>query len=181
MALGNDRWQTMSELPGIIMPECFYITLNRSKYNMSRSAIAVLLLAPLVALGAEDDASKIEREEIQGTWLSVKGYKANGDEVAPDSIKNHRMVINGDKMTNSIPGKPPVSFKITTDASKSPNEIDWIIREGAPPRLGIYRVNGDALEIAWGGPNDGRPTALTPCPKGSPKRWTYGIYAREKD
>jgi uncharacterized protein (TIGR03067 family) len=149
---------------------------------MPKWTLAALLLAPLMAFGAADDPAKDDRDELQGTWVDVKGYKANGEELSAEAIKeaDHRMTISGDQMTNTSAGRSR-SFKIAIDSSKSPKEIDWTIREGTPPKPGIYRVKDDTLEIAWAaGFKDARPTELTPCPKDSDKKWTFGVYRREK-
>jgi uncharacterized protein (TIGR03067 family) len=153
---------------------------------MLRSTLAALMLAPILALGADDKPSKKELEELQGTWSSVTATKANGEELSPEAIikADHWVTFSGDTMTNSSAGMPPVSFKIAIDPSKSPKEIDWTIRKGAPPRLGIYRIKDDTLEIAWGSLKDGRPTrpaALIPCPKDSETKWTYGLYRRVEE
>jgi uncharacterized protein (TIGR03067 family) len=134
---------------------------------MLRSTLVALFVAPLFALGADDKPAEVERDELQATWVSVKGYKANGEELSPEVHKkaDHRMTISGDKMTNTMNGSS-ASFRITLDPSKSPKEIDWFIREGTPPKLGIYRVKDDSLEISWAdGFGTARPTEFTPCPK----------------
>src|SRR4051794_9460525 len=137
---------------------------------MLRSTLTALLLAPLVAF-ADDDAPNVEREKLQGTWISVKGYKANGEELPPEVHKeaNFRVTISGETLTNSTAIGRPATFKFTLDPNQSPKAIDLISnRAGAPPRLGIYRVKDDTLEISWGGSSSlGRPTELIPCPKDS--------------
>ncbi len=151
---------------------------------MLRSALLALMFASFLTLGADDDPANGEREEFEGTWVSVKAYKANGKELSPELMKefDHRMIIDGDKMTNTSKVGRPVSSKIKIDPSKSPKEINWTMREGRPPLLGIYRVKDDTLEIAWAADiENGRPTELTPCPKDSEKKWTYGLYRREKE
>ena len=151
---------------------------------MLRSLLAVALLAPIPTRGA-DDPVLAERRELEGTWVSVKGYRANGEEIPnnPAQGAEFRVTFAGETMTNSSgPGKS-VSFKITLDPTQSPRAIDMIRnREGSPPQPGIYRVTGDVLEIAWSsvGSLSDRPALLAPCPKGSPKKWTYGIYRRDK-
>jgi uncharacterized protein (TIGR03067 family) len=157
---------------------------------MLRSTLAGLLLTPFMALGAEDDPAKVDREKLQGTWKVVKGYTANGVESSPEFIKeaDGRTKFSGETMTNSRKrGQDSTEYVciFTIDPGKTPKEIDMIIREG-PPVPGIYRVEGNTLEIARsaGLPGPGlpheRPTTLGPCPKDSKLKWTYTVYSREK-
>jgi uncharacterized protein (TIGR03067 family) len=149
---------------------------------MLRSKIVAMILGLLIAPGPNDEPAKLDQDELQGTWISVKGCKANGEELSEQVIKkaNEKMTICGNQMTNSMNGKS-FSFRTTRDPSQTPKEIDWFIKEGTPPMLGIYRVKDDTLEIAWAsGFGTPRPTELIACPKESPKKWTYVVYHREK-
>jgi uncharacterized protein (TIGR03067 family) len=150
---------------------------------MPRLTLAVLMSIPLVGVGAADDP-KGEQDKLQGKWVLVKGYRADGEEIAPEIVKETRLTISDDRLTNAFKDKPGASFKFSIDASQSPKAIDWLIREDSSPRLGVYRLEGDTLEIAWTSmyPEGKRPLKLAPCPKGMQglDRWSYGVYHREK-
>ena len=150
---------------------------------MLRLIIASLMFAPLMALGADDDPRMVLQEQLQGTWVSVKAFKPDGEELSPESIKewNHRLIISGDKLTSTHTGGS-TTFEITTDPNKSPKEIDTTRRGRAHVSPGIYRVKADTLYLAPGaGLEAVRPTELKPCPRGSVQRWAYEIFQREKD
>jgi uncharacterized protein (TIGR03067 family) len=146
------------------------------------SDIGAVFLGLLILTGPNDEAAKLDQDELQGTWISIKGYKANGEELSEKVIKeaDHKMTVRGDQLTNTMKGKS-ISLGITLDPSQTPKEIDKFIKEGTPPMLGIYRVKDDTLEIAWAsGFGTPRPTEFVACPKDAPKKWTYGVYHREK-
>jgi uncharacterized protein (TIGR03067 family) len=141
-----------------------------------------LILSALISLDAVDDPAPVAKDDLQGTWLAVEGHKASGEALSAQAFRDveQRMTFNGDQMTNTMNGKS-FSFRIALDPSQSPRQIDWFVREGTPPMLGIYRLKEDRLEIAWAaGFGSPRPSELVPCPKEAVKKWTYGVYQREK-
>jgi uncharacterized protein (TIGR03067 family) len=152
---------------------------------MHRLTFAVLLFTPLVGLGADEGPKgSAERDKLQGRWVLEKGYRADGEEISPEIVKETQLIINQDEATNAFKGKAGAPFKFTIDESRSPRSIDWLMGKDLPPRLGIYRLDGDTLEIAWTWmyPEGKRPLKLAPCPKGTQgfDRWSYGVYHRDK-
>ena len=64
---------------------------------MQRWTVVSLTLASLMALGADDGPQGAIQEQLQGTWVSIKAFKPDGEELSPESIKeqNHRLIISG--------------------------------------------------------------------------------------
>ncbi len=115
-------------------------------------------------------ASRGDSERIQGTWIMI-AQETNGDEVPPE--KDVKMVVTADTLATVYPegdpwqeqdrknGKDRVSYRI--EPSRQPKTID--LTDLAGPRkgkttLGIYRVDGDTLQICIDTDDGERPTGF---------------------
>ena len=131
---------------------------------MRRHALLALALGLLLAADAPtQDATKKDRDKLQGTWRVVS--VDDGDKKAPaDFWKRFSYTFQGDTVRflgdNTTPGAD-LTFTYTLDAAKKPKAIDLkIIKSGdkkdiGKTQLGIYRLDGDSLTICAG---DRRPT-----------------------
>jgi uncharacterized protein (TIGR03067 family) len=114
-------------------------------------------------------ASRHDRDRIQGTWVMI-AQETNGQEVPPD--KDLKIVITADMMSTVYTegyrqqaeddrrnGMDKVSYKI--DPSREPKIIDFTpvvgVQKGKP-RTGIYRIDGDTLQICYDPDGRTRPT-----------------------
>jgi uncharacterized protein (TIGR03067 family) len=120
-----------------------------------------LILAGLVAVAAEDEATKKDLKAMQGTW-KAQSMTQGGMEVPADKIVNHRLVIEGNKLMPKGSGKEdPGTF--TLDASKKPPTID--IKHGTEEVVqGIYQLDGDTLKICLTPPGGTRPEEFASRP-----------------
>jgi uncharacterized protein (TIGR03067 family) len=155
---------------------------------VSRIIPTLVAVTPLFGLPSSDGEAGDDLAKLQGKWRVTEAFKADGSKSPAEEIRASSEVatIDGDRLTmryTTEDGKNlevPITIKL--DPSTSPKAIDWIGREGNV-RKGIYRVEGDTLELAWenvaGEGGDGRPLKLAPCTGDAGRRWVYIVYRRE--
>ena len=104
--------------------------------------LGVLLLS-FTAVSAQDDVVKKELAKLQGTWVVVSA-EFNGKSV--ESSKGDTFTFEGNKakIKNKVKETEPMTIKL--DPAKKPKEIDF--QDGSQ---GIYRLEGDALTLFYGG------------------------------
>ena len=141
----------------------------------------------LALLLLREGTCQATENSIEGTWQQVTGYSMEGDETAPQRVKEWDMTVTfaGDRMTNRTKFGDTYrekTWRVQFDRTKNPAQIHWWLREGIAPATGIYQVSGDTLKIAWTSGDDKRipPDALTPCPKDSQNKWIFLVYKRKK-
>jgi uncharacterized protein (TIGR03067 family) len=111
-----------------------------------------------------------DSERIQGTWFMI-AQETNGSEVPPD--RDLKLTITAEAITAAYPDGDPRQEQVRTngmekaayriDPSREPKTIDLIGMAG--PRKGtttpgIYRLDGDTLQICLGLDGQGRPAAF---------------------
>jgi uncharacterized protein (TIGR03067 family) len=124
-------------------------------------ALATLLMisadAPDAPIITEGDLAR-----LQGTWSTQAGPKKN----IPVTIQ-----IKGHSVTVKV--KPPIGRPITAegeveiDETVAPKALDWRKFTGGddqefPEVHAIYQIDGDALIVCNGGPNNPRPVEFRP-------------------
>jgi uncharacterized protein (TIGR03067 family) len=118
----------------------------------SQSLVVLTLFAVAVAV-AGDDASKKDRESLQGTWKLVAGRDDQGKPFPADLIeKGLRLVVTGDRL-KFMPsgGDDEMAFQIV-DPTKKPKHVDlFVVRNGKKntrPVPGIYEIDGNRLRLS---------------------------------
>ena len=123
----------------------------------------VLALTTLLLISADaPDAPALDGDlaRLQGTWTTQAGPKKN----IPVTIQ-----IKGRSVTVNV--KPPIGRPITAegeleiDEKAAPKALDWRKFTGdddqeLPEVHAIYQIDGDALIVCNGGPNNPRPSAF---------------------
>jgi RNA polymerase sigma factor (sigma-70 family) len=119
-------------------------------------------------------ASRDDAQRIQGTWVMI-AQETNGQEVAPD--QGVKLVITADTMITVYPkgdrreaedaknGTDRASYKI--DSAREPKTIDFTPVDGiqkGKTRSGIYRIDGDTLQICTDPSGGSRPTEFDTTP-----------------
>ena len=113
-------------------------------------AIAILFLTP--GRKAPTDA-----ELLQGTWKAARVW-FHDQEVPPVNLE---MVFAGDRFTMRSDIMAPMSATFRVDASKDPKEIDLVYPNGVT-NPGIYRLEGDRLQLSINTEGPERPANLGP-------------------
>jgi RNA polymerase sigma factor (sigma-70 family) len=111
---------------------------------------------------------KNDKEKLQGTWLMVSGV-ANGDALSDEAVKDRKVVIEDDKITELERGKKLIPSDFVLDTTRDPKAIDAIPLEGGFKGMkhrGIYALVGDSLKLCFSKAGDIRPIAFI-CEKGS--------------
>ena len=116
---------------------------------------------------------------LDGEWQMTAGV-FNGAPMSADMVRWCKRITAG-RVTTVIAG-PQTMLKaaFTIDTSASPHRIDYENLEGSNARkkqAGIFRVDGDALEICMGAPGKPRPSAFA-SKKGDGR--SYTVWKRER-
>lgn len=107
-----------------------------------------LAFAALTAAGAEQTVDKLE-----GTWKATSQI-SDGKKVPENEVAKLMMAIifKDGKYRISFQDKANESGTFKIDGLKRPASLDLIIQEGkfkGKTRLGIYKLEGDTLTLAW--------------------------------
>ena len=129
---------------------------------MSRRFLILPALAMLVVSGAaataRADAKDDELKKMKGTWTIVTATK-DGEPMPENEMKDAKFVFEGDTIS-MVKGekKDPVTVK-SIDATKSPAWIDLQPPEGNEKIEGLYKLDGDTLEMCF--KKSGRPAEIS--------------------
>jgi uncharacterized protein (TIGR03067 family) len=110
-----------------------------------------------------------EQQKFQGTWIA-RAVEVNGEQIAEESFKHGRMIVNGGRVTLLFKGEVRARGNVTFDANKTPSEITLEFTEGTDKgkrSLGIYKVEDGRLTICWTlvGVSRERPSRFETAPK----------------
>jgi RNA polymerase sigma factor (sigma-70 family) len=119
-------------------------------------AVAGLVGVALIFL-TQGRKAQTDAELLQGTWKEAKVW-FRGQEVPPVNLE---MIFAGDRFTMRADILPPMSATFRVDSSKDPKEIDLFYPNGVT-NPGIYRLDGDHLQLSINTEGGERPTNLRP-------------------
>jgi uncharacterized protein (TIGR03067 family) len=115
-------------------------------------AIAVLVLVGGWEAAQEADLAKKDLEALQGEWM-MAAMEANGQEVAPDRLRDTVLVVKGDVYRIKVKGKDTPAMTIKLMPKKRLSEIDMVAQDGVNKdkvHKGIYEVTKDTIKICRG-------------------------------
>lgn len=119
----------------------------RSDILFGLLAVGLAVVAPAAGGGSGGAAG------LAGTWTMVVGEKA-GQRAPEKDVTAMTVVIAANSLTFTR-GDRGETFKISVDATVTPNQINLIGDDGAS-RPGIYELSGDSLKLCLSG-TDQRP------------------------
>jgi uncharacterized protein (TIGR03067 family) len=148
---------------------------------MKLALSTILTTGLLVTLaGAQEEATKKDLEQIQGTWRLVSREK-DGKADAADTIKDFLMINEGNKFTfKGTSGAGATKGTFTLDATKKPKAMDRTPGDGpqkGKTLLGIYSLEGDTLKICVSLAGKERPGEFATAPKSG---LLLSVFKREK-
>ena len=112
--------------------------------------LAVVLCVPAL-LRAETPQEALKK--LEGTW-TVEKLELKGDASPAELLKMMTLTIKGDQVTMNDMNDDPAT--IAVDPSKSPGHISFTDKK-KKVNLGLYRLDGDKLEMVMG--DDDKPRA----------------------
>jgi uncharacterized protein (TIGR03067 family) len=132
--------------------------------------VAALLMAlPGItrADDAQDEATKKDRQLLEGTWRIV-ALEINGNKAMDEDAKK-LSVVNGPGETWSLlsEGKEVAKGTNSLDATKTPKTIDFTITEGGGKgnvQLGIYELSEKSRKLCFAPAGKERPSEFSSTP-----------------
>jgi uncharacterized protein (TIGR03067 family) len=150
-----------------------------------RTALLALLAAatPGTPGAALDDASRKDREQMQGDWAAVS-YVRDGMPLPDDDAQALFRTVKGSEYTVFHFRRSIGRGTFTLDATQTPHTIDYrpAPRPGQPadsvkPLLGIYEWDGEKLRTCVAPPGRGRPSGFASTEENG---FTLAVWEREK-
>ena len=131
-----------------------------------RTLLAGLVAAGLVvvALAADDEAVKKEKQSLQGKWTIVA---VDHDGKAVDMWKDGVRVFEGDSYTLTTKGGESFKGTFALDPAKVPKAIDFMPAGGqykGKTLRGIYEIDGDMLKVCFDLQGKKRPMEFKSAP-----------------
>src|SRR5207253_5844525 len=91
----------------------------------------------------------------------------SGENIPADDVNTIRLVLTATHFTTSRGAETLFDSAYTSDATKSPKQIEMIGSGGdfeGQPALGIYPFEGEILRLCYTMPGFGRPTEFVSAP-----------------
>lgn len=113
-------------------------------------SLVFLVLIVASPARAADEQAKAVKEKLQGTWTAQAASKG-GREMPADKLNTLKITFAGDTMSIQEGDRKPEVVTITSiDSSKNPAWIDLSpVKKPEEKSLGVYKLDGDNLEIAF--------------------------------
>jgi uncharacterized protein (TIGR03067 family) len=122
----------------------------------------------IIALAAFFVWSCVPPDRLQGTWNGVSAT-VNGKPLPDSTVKLLRLTLTKDGYKTEKGAEVLFDSTYDIDPSKTPKQINMVGTEGdlkGKQAQGIYRIEGDTLQICYTMPGKTRPTAFE-SPAGS--------------
>jgi len=165
-SLEGNTWKLCVATRGKFRPSRFVSTRD------SAFALEILTRAKTkpTAKRKADAAKKVvgrtRATEFEGEWKMVS-VVMNGVAMDDSAVQWMRRVTTGDETTVLAGPQVMLKVKFTSDASRSPKTMDYVITAGpnkGKTQLGIYELNGDLLTVCMSAPGSPRATKFESVP-----------------
>jgi uncharacterized protein (TIGR03067 family) len=107
--------------------------------------------------------------ELEGEWKMI-ACRADGHAVPESIVNTGKRIARGGESTTYFGKQLLMNARYTVDKSAVPHTVDYTIGNGKQP-LGIWRFEGDALQICFAPPGKPRPVDFT-APGGTGHTYT---------
>lgn len=141
-------------------------------------AAVVSFVVPVSVLtaGGEDEAVKIDREHMAGTWRVIS-YEKDGKKTPAEQLEKTRSIFGADGTAMvQRDGKVIAKGNIKIDPTKRPKQSEATYTEGelkGKTVLGIYEVDGENMRICFSLPGKERPREFSSKPDSAHVLITY--------
>jgi uncharacterized protein (TIGR03067 family) len=148
----------------------------RSLTALTLTAMATFAVA---AASAQEPPMK---SELEGAWACTSAI-IDGQPLAAETAKSLTLVLTGDRYKSQRGDQVLFDSSYTTDAKKTPKQIDMIATEGefkGKAAQGIHKLEDDTLTLCYTMPGMERPTAFNSQPRSGTFLVTYQRAKGEK-
>lgn len=133
----------------------------------------MLAIGFLAAVEAPSNSVMKKSDSLHGTW-KLTGGEMNAKPMTAEQLKAGKLVVDGEKFSVTLLGKPAVTGTEKLNSKKSPKTID--ITDTSGPNagktcLGIYELRGDDFRVCFAAPGKVRPTDFTSTADGT--QWVH--------
>jgi uncharacterized protein (TIGR03067 family) len=136
---------------------------------MKMQALLVLSAGLLLAADAVKDATKADKDKLQGAW-QIASVEVNGEEAPDEALTGFQLTIQGDKYTVKRGDDLVLEATFKLDATKKPKQLDVTATEGQTKGKtfhSIYTLEDGTLRICrHRDPEEKRPSEFA-APAGS--------------
>ncbi len=138
--------------------------------------ICAFSLLAQASVGLAQDA-KADLERFQGTWKVVL-FERNGNIIPAERIAGRILIVSGEKFTDKQGDKVLGEGTMALEPTKSPKSVDGKFTAGPEELIGkivpgIYRFDGEKLEVVSGPPSKTRPAKFASEPDTGQMRLIY--------
>jgi len=130
---------------------------------MRQTIVGGVLVVIMGAVAARADQGDNPFKQLEGNWTVVSGQE-NGQALPAERIKGARVSVTAATITVAVGDKTRRVMTYKMDATRNPKTIDMTETEGTEKdkaALGIFAVDGDTLQLAYGLPGRERPKDFT--------------------
>src|SRR5262245_32562915 len=110
-----------------------------------------LLTAGFLGAAGPAPGEGARKGKLEGTWQVVQA-EFGGEKAPPNGLKEMKVVLTGDTLSIQLATNVRQLGDYKTDATKKPKTIDLVPTIGPDKGkvlAGIYRLNGDSLELCF--------------------------------
>lgn len=127
------------------------------------------LVSCAIACGNTFAQESSDKMKLVGSWTCASAT-IDGKPLAEEAAKALKLTLTADRYKTERGEQVLFDSSYSIDAAKNPKTIDMVGTEGelkGKPALGIYKLEGDTLTMAYVLPGKERPTAFESAPNSS--------------